>query len=106
MQKANLSMCTTRIRRRRPVSVFNLFEGGWKPACRPIRVSLTGDMAFFVTPSRLLEVLDQQSIKKGIFIYDGKLTPAAQKVDFLGPRFFNIEAKLSIYRQSQACGQS
>lgn len=29
---------------------------------------------------RLLEVLDAQQIKRGIFIYDGKLTPAAQKV--------------------------
>lgn len=29
---------------------------------------------------RLLEVLDSQDIKKGIFVYDGKLTPAAQKV--------------------------
>ena len=35
---------------------------------------------------RLLEVLDQQSIKKGIFIYDGKLTPAAQKVRSIGKK--------------------
>ncbi|CAD6582457.1 MAG: DNA-directed RNA polymerases II 24 kDa polypeptide (RNA polymerase II subunit 5) [Cyphobasidiales sp. Tagirdzhanova-0007] len=39
---------------------------------------------------RILEVLDEQHIKKGLFIYDGKLTPAASKA------ISNVKTELGI----------